>query len=239
MTEGALTLQPAYIMNGGSMEKSAKGVLASISVVIFVGIFCLTGFAQEGKGLAQAPGQIKKTDSRAVQSRNLKGGVSAKDVLNKKKQGIKEAPNVTSKNDQASDGGSNDPGKRKLQDLDTPNPMERTTLTGAGRSLGVETGTKGTGVQPIDPRRATALPNDPFDSQRMKTARPPDPLESNKGRVAMPPDPIDSQKANVAMPNEPLDAAKRTSAAQAQKLNAQKKLQGSKAMKAQATESVK
>jgi hypothetical protein len=118
------------------MEKSAKGVLASISFFIFVGFFCLTGFAQEGKSLAPAPGQIKNGDSRAVPGQNLKGGGSAKDVLYKKKQGIKEAPNGTSKNDQASDGGSNDPGKRKLQDLDTPNPMKRPTLPGAGRSLG-------------------------------------------------------------------------------------------------------
>mgnify|MGYP001281287823 CR=1 FL=1 len=221
------------------MKKSAKSVFASISVLIFIGTFSLTGFAQEDKSFAQAPRQIKKGDNRAAQGRNLKGGVPAKDVLNKKIQGIKETPNVTSKKDQASDGGSNDPGKRKLQDLDTPNPMERTTLTGAGRSLGVESGTKGTGVQPIDPRGANALPNDRLDSQRMKTARPPDPLESNKGRVAMPVDPLESTKGKAAMPTGPIDSAKRTSAAQAQKLNAQKKLQGSKAMDAQATESVK
>jgi len=239
MTEQTLTLQRAYIMNEGSMGKSTKGVLASISAVIFVGIFCLTGFAQESKSLAQAPRQIKKADGRAAQGRNLKGGVSAKDVLNKKIQGIKETPNATSKKDQASDGGSNDPGKRKLQDLDTPNPMDRTKLTGDGSSLGGETGTKGTGVQPIDPRRATALPNDPLDSQRMKTARPPDPFESNKGRVAMPVDPLESTKGKAAMTPDPIDSAKRTSAAQAQKLNAQKKLQGSKAMEAQATEGVK
>ncbi|MDD5135625.1 MAG: hypothetical protein PHP01_09495 [Phycisphaerae bacterium] len=200
------------------MEKSAKSGFALISVIIFIGILCLTGFAQEGKSLAQAPMQIKKADSRAAQGRNLKGGVSAKDVLNKKMQGIKETPNVTSKKDQASDGGSNDPGKRKLQDLDKPNPMERTTLTGAGRSLGVETGTKGSGVQPIDPRGAAALPNDRLESQRMKTARPPDPLESNKGRVAMPIDPLESTKGKAARPQ---------------------KLQGSKAMEAQATEGVK
>jgi hypothetical protein len=222
------------------MEKSAKkSVFASMPFIIFIGIFCLTGFAQEGKSFAQAPRQIKKADSRAAQGRNLKGGVSAKDVLNKKMQGIKEMPNVTSKKDQASDGGANDPGKRKLQDLDTPNPMERTTSTGAGRSLGVETGTKGTGVQPIDPRGANAVPNDLLDSQRMKTAMPPDPLESKKGRAAMPVDPLESTKGKAAMPTGPIDSAKRTSAAQAQKLNAQKKLQGSKAMDAQATESVK
>ena len=125
--------------------------------------------------------------------------------MNKKIQGIKKTPNVTSKKDQASDGGSNDSGKRKLQDLDTPNPMERTTETGAGRSLGVETGTKDTGVQPIDPRGATALPNDRLESQRMKTARPPDPLESNKGRVAMPDDPFGKTQA---IPPDPLGKSK-------------------------------
>lgn len=192
------------------MEKSAKGFLVSISVVIFLGVFCLNGFAQEGKGLAQAPGQVKKVNAPTFKGRTTQTETSAKDVLNQKIEGAQKTPNVTSKNDQASEGGT-EPGKKKLQDLDTPNPMDRTTRTGASKSFGVETGTKGIGGDPIDPRVKTALPDDPLDSTKAQVSRPPDPLES--------------------VPN--------VGAAQVQKMNMQKESMGSKAMEAQATQGVR
>lgn len=193
------------------MKKGKRVVLFGVSVFIFLGILCWNSFAQEGKGLAQAPGQVKKVNAPTFKGRTSQAGTSAKDVLNQKMQGAQEIPNMPSKNDQASDNSSGDPGKRKLQDLDTPNPMERTTRTGASRAFGVETGTKGPGGNPVD-LRAT-------------TARPPDPLESNK--------------AQVGMPVEPLESVHNVGAAQAQKINMQKKAMDSKGMEAQATQGVR
>lgn len=88
----------------------------------------------------------------------------------KKNAGLKaETPNTTTKNSQAS-GTSDDASakgpKKKIEELfDTPNPNESKVQTQAGKALGVETGTRGSGVPPIDPRKTT-MPPDPLGKGR-------------------------------------------------------------------------
>ena len=78
---------------------------------------------------------------------------SKKAGLNKKVEGINEAPNSVSKNEQAS-GDSNKEGKKKLEELfDKPNPMESKVKTNADKALGIETGTKGKGGEPVNPEK--------------------------------------------------------------------------------------
>jgi hypothetical protein len=129
-----------------------KSCFKGCYTVVLVAVFSV--FAVTGTGVAADKNAAHKASS--CDSQKAKTGAVQKMGLMEKGDAAQEAPNMTSRTDQASDSGDA-AAKKKLIDLeDRPNPMESRVKTGSGKALGVETGTRGPGVGPVNPAAGKA-----------------------------------------------------------------------------------
>ena len=129
-------------------------------IVVLAAVFAVSVAGMDASATGKE--EALKAAASSADKKNVAGAAAAKEsALKNKAESMQEAPNMTSKTDQASGSSDDAEANKKVKGLfddeeGMPNPMESQVNKGAGKSLGVEPDTKGPGHNPVGSKATKA-----------------------------------------------------------------------------------